>query len=42
MRFEWDENKNRRNLIKHDVRFETAILVLMTLTPLRNAITNSI
>ena len=27
MRFEWDENKNRLNLRKHDVRFETAILV---------------
>jgi uncharacterized DUF497 family protein len=27
MRFEWDENKNRRNLLKHDVRFETAALV---------------
>jgi uncharacterized DUF497 family protein len=27
MRFEWDEAKNRRNLLKHDVRFETAALV---------------
>src|SRR5277367_838651 len=27
MRFEWDENKNARNLRKHDVRFETALLV---------------
>jgi hypothetical protein len=27
MRFEWDENKNRQNLLKHDVRFETAALV---------------
>ncbi|PYX83766.1 MAG: hypothetical protein DMG70_09305 [Acidobacteria bacterium] len=27
MRFEWDEQKNRHNLRKHDVRFETAILV---------------
>ena len=27
MRFEWDEEKNRRNLLKHDVRFETASLV---------------
>ena len=27
MRFEWDEQKNRQNLRKHDVRFETAILV---------------
>lgn len=27
MRFEWDESKNRRNLRKHDVRFESAILV---------------
>lgn len=25
--FEWDENKNARNLLKHDVRFETAALV---------------
>jgi uncharacterized DUF497 family protein len=27
MRFEWDANKNRKNLLKHDVRFETAVLV---------------
>src|SRR6202051_4766191 len=27
MRFEWDENKDRLNFRKHDVRFETAILV---------------
>lgn len=27
MRFEWNEDKNRRNLLKHDVRFETAVLV---------------
>jgi hypothetical protein len=27
MRFEWDEDKNRQNLRKHDVRFETAVLV---------------
>jgi uncharacterized DUF497 family protein len=27
MRFEWDENKNRLNLRRHDVRFETAVLV---------------
>jgi len=27
MRFEWDENKNRLNLSKHDVGFETATLV---------------
>jgi hypothetical protein len=27
MRFEWDDEKNRRNLLKHDVRFETATLV---------------
>jgi hypothetical protein len=27
MRFVWDENKNRQNLLKHDVRFETAVLV---------------
>jgi uncharacterized DUF497 family protein len=27
MRFEWDEEKNRRNFRKHDVRFETAALV---------------
>jgi uncharacterized DUF497 family protein len=26
MRFEWDEAKNERNLLKHDVRFETAAL----------------
>jgi len=27
MRFEWDEDKNRRNLAKHKVSFETATLV---------------
>ena len=27
MRFEWDDDKNRENLCKHDVRFETALLV---------------
>jgi uncharacterized protein len=27
MRFEWDENNNAQNLRKHDVRFETALLV---------------
>ena len=27
MRFEWDEDKNRLNLRKHDIRFETAVLV---------------
>ena len=27
MRFEWDEDKNRRNLAKHKVSFETAGLV---------------
>ena len=27
MRFEWDEAKKGRNLLKHDVRFETAVLV---------------
>jgi uncharacterized DUF497 family protein len=27
MRFEWDEAKNQQNLLKHDVRFETAVLV---------------
>ena len=26
LRFEWDEQKNRQNLNKHDVRFETAVL----------------
>jgi uncharacterized protein len=26
MRFEWDEAKNRANLLKHRVRFETAAL----------------
>ncbi|MFZ0774097.1 MAG: BrnT family toxin [Candidatus Sulfotelmatobacter sp.] len=26
MRFEWDEAKSRRNLLKHNVRFETAAL----------------
>jgi uncharacterized DUF497 family protein len=26
MRFEWDEAKNQRNLLKHRVRFETAAL----------------
>jgi hypothetical protein len=27
IRFIWDENKNRQNLRKHDVYFETAVLV---------------
>jgi uncharacterized DUF497 family protein len=27
MRFEWDEQKNRQNLHKHDVRVETAVLL---------------
>jgi Ribonuclease toxin, BrnT, of type II toxin-antitoxin system len=27
MRSTWDENKNLQNLRKHDVRFETAVLV---------------
>jgi uncharacterized protein len=27
MRFEWEEHKNRRNLAKHKVSFETASLV---------------
>lgn len=27
MRFEWDEVKNRRNLVKHKISFETARLV---------------
>ena len=27
MRFEWDEEKSWRNLLKHDVRFGTAVLV---------------
>jgi uncharacterized DUF497 family protein len=27
MRFEWDEAKNRLNLERHKIRFETAILV---------------
>ncbi|WP_180542348.1 BrnT family toxin [Nevskia soli] len=27
MRFEWDEKKNRRNLAKHKVSFQTAISV---------------
>jgi uncharacterized DUF497 family protein len=27
MRFEWDEDKNHRNLAKHKVSFETASLV---------------
>jgi uncharacterized DUF497 family protein len=26
MRFEWDEAKNQRNFLKHDIRFETAQL----------------
>jgi uncharacterized protein len=26
MRYEWDEAKNQRNLLKHGVRFETAAL----------------
>jgi len=27
MRFEWNEQENRQNLHRHDVRFETAVLV---------------
>jgi uncharacterized protein len=27
MRFEWDERKNHQNRRKHDIRFETAVLV---------------
>lgn len=27
MQFEWDEKKSRENLLKHEVRFETAALV---------------
>ncbi|MGD0223297.1 MAG: BrnT family toxin [Terriglobia bacterium] len=27
MRFEWDEHKNRQNRRKHDIDFETAVLV---------------
>jgi uncharacterized DUF497 family protein len=27
IKFEWDEYKNQQNLRKHDVRFETAVLV---------------
>ena len=27
MEFEWDENKNRTNKVKHHIRFETAIEV---------------
>jgi uncharacterized DUF497 family protein len=27
MRFEWDEARNQRNVLKHGIRFETAILV---------------
>jgi len=27
MRFEWDEDKNRRNLARHKISFETASLV---------------
>lgn len=27
MKFEWDENKNKLNLIKHGIDFETAMLV---------------
>ena len=27
MRFEWDENKSRQNLLKHFIHFETAALV---------------
>ena len=27
MKFEWDEDKNKQNLAKHGIDFETAILV---------------
>jgi uncharacterized DUF497 family protein len=36
MRFEWDEQKNRQNLHKHDVGFETAVLVSRIPTRLRS------
>ena len=29
MRFEWDEPKNRRNLAKHGISFETAQLIFV-------------
>ncbi len=31
MQFEWDENKNQANQIKHDLSFETAALVFRDL-----------
>lgn len=34
MRFEWDEEKNRRNLAKHKISFETASLVFDAPQPL--------
>ena len=34
MRFEWDEAKNRRNLAKHKIGFETAKLVFEDLPAL--------
>jgi hypothetical protein len=34
MRFEWDEAKNRSNLKKHGIEFETAVLVFEDLCQL--------
>jgi uncharacterized DUF497 family protein len=36
MRFEWDEAKNQKNLLKHNIRFETAVLVFDDHTALRS------
>ena len=30
MRFEWDENKNKSNIEKHDIDFHDAILIFST------------
>jgi len=27
MKFEWDENKNRKNLLKHGISFDEAVLI---------------
>lgn len=32
MEFEWDEDKNRQNIVKHGLRFEDAIRIFDTFT----------
>ena len=36
MKFEWDEDKNKQNLAKHGINFETAILVFNDIQRIRS------